>query len=434
MRNLKAVLIFAFFIALNANFVLAETIILKSGEKVEGKIVEKGDTYIKVDFFGVPLTHYLSDIETIDGQPVGLAQTVNPQGNPPGKQVLPGTQESRNLFTSKEAMDQAIFYSRKGDYDMALRVFKDALYPNPDLHLAMFLWGTGQDKAGKQADALHAYVMIFQAHRLYYLKMMYTRWVVYRQDGSLEQAISGLDNKIKNDPPDPSAYNARGFLYILRGDLAKALEYFNKAISLNPGYADVYLNLGILHAIQGRVDLAQAGYDKAIALNPQSADAYTLGMILSYEKQDYEEAIARFNKIIAIDPNNELAYIAAGIVEEGKNYSKYSPDANNPGELASDPALSYFNKAAGINPDNIVTYFLRSYEYFLRGSMDLVISDYSKTIALYPNDYWTYMIRAKAYEQVGDNDKSLSDLNKAKELIKEESSDSAGQSGLSAGQ
>lgn len=46
----------------------AETIVLKSGKTIEGKIIEKTDEYIKIDFFGVALTYYLSDIESIDGK------------------------------------------------------------------------------------------------------------------------------------------------------------------------------------------------------------------------------------------------------------------------------------------------------------------------------------------------------------------------------
>ncbi|MDP2922181.1 MAG: caspase family protein [Candidatus Omnitrophota bacterium] len=46
--------------------VLAETIALKSGAEVEGKIIEKTDTYIKIDFQGVILTYFTDEIENID--------------------------------------------------------------------------------------------------------------------------------------------------------------------------------------------------------------------------------------------------------------------------------------------------------------------------------------------------------------------------------
>ena len=45
---------------------LADTIILKSGKTVEGKIVERTDTSIKVDIGGVALTYWMDQIQTIN--------------------------------------------------------------------------------------------------------------------------------------------------------------------------------------------------------------------------------------------------------------------------------------------------------------------------------------------------------------------------------
>lgn len=50
-----------------APFCFAETIYLKSGKIVEGKLIEKTDDYIKIDFQGVSLTYFLDEIEAIDG-------------------------------------------------------------------------------------------------------------------------------------------------------------------------------------------------------------------------------------------------------------------------------------------------------------------------------------------------------------------------------
>lgn len=50
----------------------AETIILKSGEKKEGEIVERTDRYIKIQISGVPIpiTYFLDDIEDIESEAV----------------------------------------------------------------------------------------------------------------------------------------------------------------------------------------------------------------------------------------------------------------------------------------------------------------------------------------------------------------------------
>jgi len=50
----------------------AETVVLKSGEKIEGKILQKTDSYIKVDFQGIPLTFYLDEIKIIEPEKLGF--------------------------------------------------------------------------------------------------------------------------------------------------------------------------------------------------------------------------------------------------------------------------------------------------------------------------------------------------------------------------
>ncbi|MFA5272263.1 MAG: hypothetical protein WC412_08040 [Candidatus Omnitrophota bacterium] len=46
--------------------VFSETLILKSGQTVEGKIIEETDKYVKIDFMGTFLTYSKIDIKDID--------------------------------------------------------------------------------------------------------------------------------------------------------------------------------------------------------------------------------------------------------------------------------------------------------------------------------------------------------------------------------
>jgi hypothetical protein len=56
------------------SFAFAETIVLKSGDKVEAKIIEKTSDYVIVEISGIPLTYFLEDIDSIDGKRMPLAQ------------------------------------------------------------------------------------------------------------------------------------------------------------------------------------------------------------------------------------------------------------------------------------------------------------------------------------------------------------------------
>ena len=46
----------------------AETIILKSGKVVTGKIIEETDAYIKIDISGIPITYYSDEIQSIGNE------------------------------------------------------------------------------------------------------------------------------------------------------------------------------------------------------------------------------------------------------------------------------------------------------------------------------------------------------------------------------
>ena len=70
-----AKLFFAMFLILNmAISAYGEILILKTGQTIEGKIVEKTDTYVKIDFYGIFLTYYHDEIERIidDATPVDI--------------------------------------------------------------------------------------------------------------------------------------------------------------------------------------------------------------------------------------------------------------------------------------------------------------------------------------------------------------------------
>ena len=66
---------FLFFIRLG----FSETILLKSGQKVEGRIVEKTDKYVKLDFQGVDLVYYNDEIDSVTQEVSNNGNAVSPQ-------------------------------------------------------------------------------------------------------------------------------------------------------------------------------------------------------------------------------------------------------------------------------------------------------------------------------------------------------------------
>lgn len=65
----KKYIILIYFSLCFANPVFAETIVLKSGTIVEGKIIEKNENFTKIDFNGVTLTYSAEEITEIKAEP-----------------------------------------------------------------------------------------------------------------------------------------------------------------------------------------------------------------------------------------------------------------------------------------------------------------------------------------------------------------------------
>ncbi len=70
--------------------IFAETIILKSGKTIDGKIVERTRKSVKVDIDGIPITYYFDDIESIDGKktdssalPESIVAQISEKSSPP---------------------------------------------------------------------------------------------------------------------------------------------------------------------------------------------------------------------------------------------------------------------------------------------------------------------------------------------------------------
>ncbi len=68
MRNkILSLLVLSFLVCAS---LFADTILLKSGKTVEGKIIEKTSGSVKLEIEGIPLTYYISDIDSINGQKI----------------------------------------------------------------------------------------------------------------------------------------------------------------------------------------------------------------------------------------------------------------------------------------------------------------------------------------------------------------------------
>lgn len=199
--NKKISIILSLMFLFISSSIFAETIMLKSGKTVEGKILDKTDKYIKVDTEGIPITYYLEDIESIDGK------TVAKQSSSEQAPILSTANNAEDYFNNAIAQD------KQGNLEQAISNYTKSIELNPN-------GGVG------------AY---------------YNRGVIYYRQGNYSQAIADYTKAIEIKPNLAGAYNSRGVIYKKQGNFAQAISDFNKAIEINPNFANAYANRGSVY-------------------------------------------------------------------------------------------------------------------------------------------------------------------------------------------
>jgi len=86
----KSVLFFCVCACLIAVNAFADTVVLKTGQKIEGTILERGNETIKIRFEGVDLSYVLSEVDFINGEKIKPASSVVDLQAPENKQDAGG--------------------------------------------------------------------------------------------------------------------------------------------------------------------------------------------------------------------------------------------------------------------------------------------------------------------------------------------------------
>jgi tetratricopeptide (TPR) repeat protein len=233
--------------------------------------------------------------------------------------------------TAGTFLDRGILFASRGEYEMAIADFNEALKLNPNLAAAYILKGralvASVAKLSSIEDSFSSITILIQSGQV---SEEYIR--VY------DQAIENFTHAIRLDPNFAGAYNIRGYAYQAKNDTDRAIADYNQAIRLDPNFALAYSNRGSVYFDMGDYDHAIDDYTQAIRLNPNNSYVYSNRGNAYNAKKDYDRAIADHNQAIRLDPNDSIAYINRGVVYYTlRNYAQ---------------AIADFETALKIEPNN----------------------------------------------------------------------------------
>jgi formylglycine-generating enzyme required for sulfatase activity/uncharacterized protein with PIN domain len=161
----------------------------------------------------------------------------------------------------------------------------------------------------------------------------------------------------------------------------------------------VLLVILIIVAIVNGITLAPATASSSSSL--QSAQAYFDKGKSYYDNNDFDNAITQFNEAIRLEPNNAEAYFKRGSAYWRKDQI--------------DIAIRDFDNALGLDPNHYWAYMSRGMAYLDKDQYDTAIGDFDTAIRLDPNPdlSFPYRERGLAYWKKGQYDTAIRDFDNA---------------------
>ena len=206
--------------------------------------------------------------------------------------------DSQQLFT-----DLMQFYLRQKQAGRAIE--KINAVPDDKKQASHYeLLGLAYSASGRMQDAETAYKKALEKDPAHTNSNIYL-FDQYMKSGRTDDSFKVVDDLIKKNPQDASAYAAKGSVLQGQGKLEEAKRNYEQALKLNPNFEGAANNLAYLLTEQG-TDLTSAlGYAQtARQRQPESPNfADTLGWVY-YKRGNYILAQEQFRFAISKDPNN----------------------------------------------------------------------------------------------------------------------------------
>lgn len=298
----------------------------------------------------------------------------------------------------------AYCYQQLGNIDKAIELYKTA------------------GKLLDEQDPSHRYD--------YYSK--YNLALLYKDKGSLDDAVTASQSAIEKHSDEPGAHNLLGWLYWKKGDVESAIKEYRASIKIDPNQEDAQYNLGVLYYNKGEVGDAKEKFNKVLKLNPQhkKAAVYLANLgdktLLSkteyaelaipepalrhcylakqyLDKGQYEEAASEYETALEVNPKCIEAHQGLGVVyefnAEGIRYGK---------GFRIDKCIFHYEKALATNPNLEQAVYNIGVLYSRKGKVDDAIRLYMRLIREHPNNAQAHYNLAVLYDnQTKNNERAI---------------------------
>lgn len=143
---------------------------------------------------------------------------------------------------------------------------------------------------------------------------------------SVEQKITELESKLKEDPNNTVLLGQLAELFSKNNNYPKALENYNKALEINPKDVELYKDLGLTYFLIGEYDNAIAQMQESLKIKPDDAYAhYYIGQVYAFrsdEGRDIAKGIEGLEEFVRLQKDGPDVENAKQYIEELKTSQK----------------------------------------------------------------------------------------------------------------
>ncbi len=291
---------------------LAETIELKSGKIVEGKIVDETADWIKVDMgVGVIVTYYKDELKDYKkGVTITHHELKDYKKNdsnqkeinlPPVFTMDELTPEQRK-HVEEDYVTTGVAEVDLASKDTEIKMRSPNAEELTDAANKLFKHGRTQEALAKAQEAINQDKDYLPAHRV--------MADILQESGSADQSIPLYNKILEKNPNADEIYMNRGYAYGRLNQLSRAIEDYNKALELNPKARNAISARATAYIKMGEINLAKKDYENLMNFDEEQA-CFGLGNIAAYYR-NWEEALSYYDRTVAVSPNFAPAYLMRG--------------------------------------------------------------------------------------------------------------------------
>jgi tetratricopeptide (TPR) repeat protein len=329
------------------------------------------------------------------------------------------------------ATTSAKLRNEEGNYEIAIRLAKQALQQNPNDAEAYYQLGVSYSNLDSVALAYEYFTKSKELNpknekrandgiRHNFAKHFNLGQKAFQVD--IRRAAKEFELATQADPREPLGYYNLGVAYtrLAQEDSTyypRALAAFDKVLELSKPtekrYVDALRSAGRVLAAMGQVEAAMSRFQRLVDEDPASFEMIEALGMEQLNKKDWRGA-AIFLELAAqarakVDQENFNTYY--NLAASYYNLRREEPEALS-------KAVKYYKKALDLEPDEPQTIFNVVACYVAMKDWANAITWGERYVALKPDDEKGWMLLSRAYSEAGEQEKAKHTATKYEELMK----------------